>query len=188
MFSKIVTEALPALTAMRRSTIDGLSDHVAGVSVSSAVVYFPPDYPLQRAVQRAQQAVRHAKAAGRQRLSVVHLNGGGERASAIMPWEIGSENAGDMLGRLAGRGIGGRHLSADLLGDLHHLRSNRRVLVDELERRVARRSSLSAVEAGEITATVLSLACAPLSDDAAAAAQTIAVLQLVGELEEIECR
>ncbi|MEV5719991.1 hypothetical protein AB0L41_39410 [Amycolatopsis mediterranei] len=65
-------------------------------TVSSAVVYFHPSFPLSLAVSRCRDALHQAKsvhARGRDKhgLSVVVLRRGGERACSLLPWQL--ENA-----------------------------------------------------------------------------------------------
>lgn len=80
--------ALPAAEGVRAAFTETLSGVVEGLTASTAVVWVHRSYPLQEALARAQRAVQEAKAtdAAKNRLRVVVLRRGGERAAATLRW------------------------------------------------------------------------------------------------------
>ena len=56
------------------------------LQASSAVVFFHRSYPLSAAMRIAREALLQAKLEGRDRVSVVVVRRGGERARVVLPW------------------------------------------------------------------------------------------------------
>lgn len=111
-----LSSALEAAGTCNQLFLDRLRPLVPRASASAALLCFHISYPLQEAVQRARDALHEAKGAGRDRLAVVVLRRGGERARTMLPWEQrGRSAAGTLAGLAAGFGAG---LSAGLMTDM----------------------------------------------------------------------
>lgn len=118
---------VPARTAhraarqLRERYVHELDEHLRRPRVSTALVFFHYAYPLQDAVARAREALDEAKDSGRNRLSVVVLRRGGERARSVLLWQSGGDNAAGILDELVDDFRG--DLSARLIFDLEHARA-----------------------------------------------------------------
>ena len=179
-------EALTVAENLRSCVLDSLAVLMPRVTVSSAIVFFPADYPLQRAVRRAQTAVQDSKHAGRDRLTIVHLNGGGERAAGVARWVTGDRLATRQLADLASARVNGRAVAADLLADRNDLAASSLVLDGEVERRVGRRSEVGKGRAGPLAAELVGL-CDDGPSGGSRAHRVIEWCQVIGELEELSC-
>lgn len=99
-----VLALLPATTALRAAslaaagTTQELRTTLPDVTVSGAIAYVHRTYPFGPALRLAREALKSAKDAGRNRLAVVVVRRGGERARSILPWtESGREPVGDLV-------------------------------------------------------------------------------------------
>lgn len=98
---------------------------LGGATASSVVLCFHHSFPLQEAVRRAQATLKHIKQAnpGKDRLAVVVVRRGGERAQADLPWQRGPRSAAESLTGLADAfrdSLSGR-LIADIDAERHGL-------------------------------------------------------------------
>ena len=118
-----VDHALAVADAARRSVSQ--PEHLAGLTASTAVVYFHRSFFLQSAVERARRALHEAKRAGRDRLAVVVLRRGGERASTTLPWRCSTSTSAatdvaaiaNAFGQGASRGVVGSVEPLTTVGD-----------------------------------------------------------------------
>jgi CRISPR-associated protein Cmr2 len=131
------------------------------MTASTGVVYFPADYPLQLALRRARTALDDAKQAGRDCVTIVVLNGGGERDSLTATWTgAGGINAVERVRRLVHTPIAGArlssrlHLIAPAIDDLA-------VLARELRRILSRTEGLDEATAEQVAVDLDALTCEP---------------------------
>lgn len=181
---------VPAETALvcagrvRQAVEERIGVVAPGVTASTAVVFFPADYPLQSAMGRARGALHQAKENGRDSLAVVVLQSGGVRDAMVTRWFEGSVIATERLRRLAACGLGGARLSSRLHG-LRRSITNQGVLDRELERQLSRSETLG--EGRAQAAEDLAVLC--VSDQPAKRLDQLeAVTHLASALQALHCR
>jgi hypothetical protein len=122
-----VPSALGIAEELRRLVV--APGHLPGKTASTAVVFFHRSYSLQSAIRRLRQALHEAKDSGRDRLAVVVLRRGGERASTVLQWgdvsDTNGRNSAALL-RVLGEGFAGR-LSPSVIGKLEPLMRAREI-------------------------------------------------------------